>query len=159
VIGPEIRQAVLASFPAGTAFADATAGAQALDAAAPHVLIEGLDAVDDALAFLCALRERMPRARLFALIANAAHLPALGAFYAGAAAAAGHPLVREEIEPLFRAGGWRTAAITPVVDGRLPPPEAAPVEINAGAIIFQIGAAEMLERARTAAFFVVAVPL
>jgi hypothetical protein len=159
VIGPEIRQAVLANFPAGTAFADAAAGAAELDAAAPHVLLEGLDAVDDAPAFLRALRERMPHARLFALIANAAHLPALGAFYAGAAAAGAHPLVREEIEPLFRAGGWQTTAITPIVDGTLPPPGAAPVEINAGAIIFQIAEPAMLERARNAAFFVVADPL
>lgn len=156
--GPDIRRAVLANFPAGTVFANAAEGAGALDATAPHVLLEGLDDIDDPRAFLAAVRERMPHARLFALVANAAHLPALGAFYAGVAPAAAHPLVHAEIEPLFRSGGWQTTAITPIVDGALPPPEAAPVEINAGAIIFQIVDAAMLERARNAAFFVVADP-
>ncbi len=158
MIGPEIRRAVLASFPAGAAFADAAGGAEALDATAPHVLLEGLDAIDDPRAFLAAVRERMPHARLFALVANAAHLAALGAFYAGVAPAAAHPLVRAEIEPLFLAAGWQTTAITPIVDGSLPPPEAAPLEINAGAIIFQIADAATLERTRDAAFFIVADP-
>jgi hypothetical protein len=156
VIGPEIRRAVLANFPAGTMFADAAAGIGAIDAAAPHVLLEGLDAVDDPVGFLSALRVHVPRARLFALVANAAHLPALGAFFAGQAQSAGHPLVRAEIEPLFLAAGWQPTEITPIADGSLPPAQAVPVEINTGAIIFQIVDPAVLERARSAAFFIVA---
>ena len=150
----EIRAAVLANFPAGTAFLNAAACNGALDAAAPFVLLEGIDDLDDPIAVLSAVREQTINARLFALIANAAHLPALAAFYAGSRLATRHPLVRDELEPLFRAAGWQAASITPIVDAALP--AAAPVEINAGAIIFQIVEQAALERGRNAAFLVTA---
>jgi hypothetical protein len=154
VIAPEIRRAVLAHLPAGISCLNAAAGLDAIDPATPHVLVEGIEDRDDPIAFLTLVRERLPNARLFALVANAAHLPALAAFYAGRAPAAGHPLVRDEIEPLLRAAGWQPSTIAPIIDAALPP--TLPVEINGGAIIFQIVEPAMLERGRNAAFFVIA---
>ncbi len=103
-----MRRTLLANFPAGTPFLTAAperagfAAIAALDAQIPQLVIEGLDDLPDPGAFLRALHARAPQARLFALIANAAHLQTLGAFYGGAPPAAAHPLVFDEIVPLFR---------------------------------------------------------
>jgi hypothetical protein len=138
VIRPEIRQAVLANLPAGS------------------VLLEGLEDSEDPLALLRAAHAQAQHPQLFALIANGAYLPALGAFFNGGALAAGHPLVRAEIEALLLTAGWRARTIAAIADAAIPPPQAAPLEINAGAIIFQITDSAALERVRAAAFFVVA---
>jgi hypothetical protein len=156
VIRPEIRQSVLANLPAGTPCVQATSDIAALDPATTDVFLEALEEHADPLAVLRAVRAQLPRARLFALIANGAYLPTLGAFFAGAPFAAGRPLVHAEIEPLFSAAGWQTQTIVPAVDATLPPGQAAPLEINAGPIIFQITDPAVLERVRSAAFFVVA---
>jgi hypothetical protein len=156
VIRPEIRQTVLANLPAGTPCVHAAGDIGALDPATADVFLEAFEEHADPLAVLRAVRAQLPHARLFALIANGAYLPALGAFFAGGTLAAGRPLVHAEIEPLFSAAGWQTQTIAPIVDATLPQPQAAPVEINAGPIIFQITDPAVLERVRSAAFFVVA---
>lgn len=185
MIEPEIRRAFLAGVPAGTPLlilAPERAGYAALTAerndaavavhdmsaffargdapaAAPaNVLLEGLDELAAPLAALTQLRADAPHARLHVLIANAAHLVFLAAFFDGAPPPAGHPLVRAEIEPLFRAAGWEPLAVNAIADARLPPPAAVPVEINAGTIRFQFTSAAQLERGRIAAFLVVADP-
>ena len=181
MIHPEIRRAVVANFPAlarlvilappaaGYAAIVAARADVAVDVRTPdnvragddtpwpfaNVLLEGIDDLEDPVTFFERLRERTPRARLFALIANAAHLPGLGRFYAGAPSPA-RPLVREEIAPLFRAGGWEPASIASIVDASLPAPGSVPIEFDAGPIKFQIVDPEMLERGRCAAFFVTA---
>jgi hypothetical protein len=183
VILPAIRRAFLASVPSGTPLLivapDAagyaalaaergdpalavrrlerlTAGAD-LGAAAPaNVLLEGLDELAAPAAALRHLCTWAPHARLHVLVANAAHLPWLAAFFGGAPPPAGHPLVRGEIEPLFRAGGWEPQAVNAIVDAQLP--ATVPVEIAAGAIRFQLTDAARLERGRTAGFLVLAEP-
>jgi hypothetical protein len=183
VILPEIRRAFLAGVPAGTPLlivAPERAGYAALAAerddgavvvrdlhallaaenfpvdAVANVLLEGLDELAEPAAALRRLHERTPQARLYALVANAAHLVWLAAFYRGEAPPAGHPLVRSELDALFRAGGWEPQAVNAIVDAQLPPPAAVPVEIDAGAIRFQLTAAAMLERGRSAGFLIVA---
>jgi hypothetical protein len=178
-----MRQAILATFPPGTPLlilapeaadfgalvrarndaaievrplGEVAATGDALHPSIPYVLLEGLDDLDDPVSFLAGLRHRAPQARVFALIANAAHLHALGAFYSGAPLAAGHPLVRDEIEPLFRAAGWQPLAIEALVDESIPPAHALPFAANAGGIVFQLAEPVMLERSRNAAFLVVA---
>jgi hypothetical protein len=185
VILPAIRRAFLASVPPGTPLLivapdaagyaalaaerndpavavrplRALAAGESLDGGAiADVLLEGLDELDAPATALRLLRAQAPQARLHALVANAAHLAWLAAFYGGAPPPGGHPLVRSEIEPLLRAGGWGTPTITPIADGQLPPPGAVPVEIAAGRIRFQLTAAPLLERGRTAGYLVVAGP-
>jgi hypothetical protein len=186
VILPAIRRAFLASVPAGTPLlivapeamgyaalvaqrgdpAVALRSLAALEAGAPlgvdaiaNVLLEGLDELAAPVEALQRLRAQAPRARLHALVANAAHLAWLGAFFNGEAAPpGGHLLVRAEIEPLLRAGGWETQNVNAIADAQFPPPEAVPVEIAAGAIRFQLTAAPILQRGRTAGFLVAAVP-
>jgi NAD(P)-dependent dehydrogenase (short-subunit alcohol dehydrogenase family) len=183
VILPAIRRAFLASVPAGTPLLvvapDAAgyaalvaergdpavsvlplellgAGADLGTAAPADVLLEGLDELAAPAAALQELRARAPHARLHVLVANAAHLPWLAAFFGGAPAPAGHPLVRGEIEALFRAGDWEPQAIDAIADAGLP--ATVPVEIAAGAIRFQLADAAQLERGRTAGFLVIARP-
>jgi hypothetical protein len=183
VIDARLRGAVLAAFPLGTPFlivapeqadyaaiarerGDGAADIRPLEAVAatdgmlhasvPHVLLEGLDELDDPREFLDRLRARVPAARLFALVANAAHLPALSAFFAGGSPARGHPLVRDEIAPLLRAAGWEPLTIDPLADDSLPPAQAAPLIVRGSNIDFRIADAAALERGRCAAFFVVA---
>jgi hypothetical protein len=178
-----MRQAVLGTFPTGTPLlvlapeaaefaplvrarndaaidvrplAEVAASGDVLHSSIPYVLLEGLDDLDDPVSFLAGLRHRTPQARVFALIANAAHLHALGAFYSGAPLAGGHPLVRDDIEPLFRAAGWLPLAIEALIDESIPAAHALPFAANAGNIVFQMAEPVMLERSRNAAFLVVA---
>ena len=181
MITPDIRRASLTNFPIGTPFliaarepgwyadivrerndpavtlctlADLDTGGRIRDANAPHVFIEGLDGLARPSDFLRSVRERTPQARIFALISNAAHLMSLAAFYAGTPLAFEHPLVLEEIAQIFTDAGWTPLAVKSIVDPALP--DTAPVEITAGAISFRIVAPQMLERARTAAYLVIA---
>ena len=185
MIAPEMRRAALRTFPGGTPLtvlasplagfatllcergddvpvlrdlAAVAAGTERLDPATPHLLIEGLDALVDPGAFLRAVRERAPQARVFALISNAAHLGSLGAFYAGVPLAAAHPLVPEEIEPLFATGGWEILAIKNLVDEAIPPAAALPFAVTARNITFNLIEPAMLERCRNAGFLVIADP-
>ena len=123
-----------------------------------HVLLEGLDALDDPAAFLTLLRGRAPQARLFALVANAAHVRALGAFYTGTPLAPGHPLVVGDLEPLFLNAGWRPLAVKAYPDESLPAGPPLPFTFDAGDIVFTLAVPAALERARNAAFLVIADP-
>lgn len=134
------------------------AGEDLLHPTIPHVLLEGIDDLEDPILFLNRLRTRTPQARVFALVSNAAHLISLGSFYAGKRLAQGHPLVLEEIGPLFLAAGWQPLAITALLDESLPPAEALPVTVTAGEIGFQLVDPTVLMRGRSAAFLVVADP-
>ena len=185
MIAPDMRRAALRTFPLGTpltvlalplagfaAFlrerdddvpvlrdlAAVALDTERLDPATPHLLVEGLDALAEPEAFLRAVRERAPQARVFALISNAAHLGSLGAFYAGAPIAAAHPLVPEEIEPLFAAGGWQILAIKNLIDESIPPATALPFAVTARTITFNLIEPAMLERCRNAGFLVIADP-
>jgi hypothetical protein len=178
-----MRQAILSTFPPGTpllvlapeaaAFAplvrarndaaidvrslrEVAATTGVLHPSAAYVLLEGLDDLDDPGSFLTALRDRVPQARVFALIANGAHLHALGAFFSGVPLATAHPLVFSEIEPLFRAAGWQPLAIEALVDESIPAAQALPFVAGMGAIEFHVAEPAMLERGRNAAFLVVA---
>ena len=185
MIQPEIRRAFLARVPRGTPLlivapeaaqyatlaaerGDPAVTVRPLDAlvagtglnagAVADVVLEGLDELAAPVTALQQLRVQTPRARLHALVANAAHLTWLAAFYGGTQAPGGHPLVRSEIEPLLRAGGWEMQTLSAIVDGTLPSPDAVPVEILAGAIRFQLTDATVLERARTLGYLAVAGP-
>jgi hypothetical protein len=184
MIGPELRRSVLATFPPGTPLlvvAPNESGFAALlrernDAAAsvcapeelalrlpvpspvPHLLLEGLDAVDDPAATLALLRARAPQARLFSLVANAANVRALGAFYAGTPPARGHPLLIGDLEPLFLNAGWRPLAIKAYADASLPGSPALPVGVDTGDMVFTLADSATFERARTAAYLVIADP-
>jgi hypothetical protein len=183
MIRPEMRRAALATFPARTpltvvapARADfaallrdrndpaaalaelhevATAGT-ALDPTTPHLVLEGLDDLDEPVAFLAGLRRRTPEARIFALVSNAAHVGSLAGFYAGLPIAQAHPLVPEEIAPLFSAAGWKVLAIKNLIDESIPPASSLPFAVIAGAIAFNLVEPAMHERCRNAGFLVIA---
>lgn len=172
MITAAIRRGLLATFPPGTAlaivapagmFEDAVAarndpattlhsGVSGLPASSPNVIVEGLDAVADPAELLAALRVTAPAARLFALIANAAHLPALAAFFAGAAMADARPLVRADIEPLMRGAGWNAFAVEPIASE-------TPFATQLGGLTFALDDAAALERVAPAAFLAVADPV
>jgi hypothetical protein len=183
VIRAEMRQAVLSTFPPGTpllvlapdtaefaaivrarndaaidvrSLCEIAATGDVLHPSVPYVLLEGLDDLDDPHAFLAELRDRAPQARVFALIANGAHLHALGAFFSGVPLAAAHPLVLSDIEPLFRAAGWQPLAIENLIDESIPSSDALPFVAGLGDIEFHVTERAMLERGRNAAFLVVA---
>lgn len=178
MIGAQLRRAVLGNFPPGTPFlvlAPDRSGFAGIvrernedivtfrplgegppASACPHLLLEGLDELADPIAFLQRVRDVMPDARIFALVANAAHLVALATFYAGDAIAAEHPLTGAEIAPLFAAAGWTTLAIKPLADDALPAADAAPVMITAGGIGMECVDAATLDRGRTAAYLAIA---
>jgi hypothetical protein len=183
VIVDGIRRAAIATFPPGTPLLviapgaagydgilgdrnDAAIAFQALEAlapggstlpaATPHVFIEGLDALDDPAALLRSIGANMPEARLFALVANAAHVGSLSAFFSGIPLARAHPLVLLEIEPLLASSGWRTLATRAVTDDVLPAPAARPPILALGSIGFEIGEPAHYELVRTAAYFVIA---
>ena len=139
-----------------TGFDDGAPPAHPLLATVPHVLLEGLDDVEQPGAVLAALAQSAVHARLFALVANGAHLRALAAFIAGTPLARAHPLVRAELEPLFLAGGWQPLAITPIYDPSLAVPSSFPAHVDAGFAAVRVDDVEQLERGRTAAFMVVA---
>jgi hypothetical protein len=136
----------------------AAAAGAALDPAAPHLVIEGLDDLPAPHAFLAGLRSRTPQARIFALLSNAAHLGSLAGFFAGTPLAAGHPLVPGELEPLFDRGGWRILAIKTFIDATIPGAESLPFAIAGGAITFNLIQPAMLDYCRVAAFLVIADP-
>lgn len=125
-------------------------------AAAPHVLLEGLDAVERPAALLAALHERAPRARLFALVSNAAHVRGLAAFFGGRPLAANHPFVQAELEPLFAAAGWRTLAVTPIPDRSIEPPAELPGYLELANMSLRVEDAAMRDAGCTAAYLVVA---
>lgn len=178
MITAPLRRAVLGTFPAGTPFlvlAPETSGfaeivrERAEDAVQfcplageppastfPHLMLEGLDAIADPVAFLQRVRAQMPDARIFALVANAAHLVALGTLYAGRAIAAAHPLTFGEIAPLFAAAGWNPIAIKPLYDDALPAAAAAPLMITVAGLGMECVDAATLERGRAAAYLVIA---
>jgi hypothetical protein len=185
MFNPEQRRATLATFPAGTpllvlaatrtgfaelvaerndpatAFADletVVAGTGFIHATVGNVIIEGLDDLDEPGIFLAGLSGRLPQARIFALVANGAHLVALGAFFAGVPLAAGHPIVRDEIDSLFGQANWRIVAIKPIRDESLPAAEALPFAANIGPIVFALSDSAMLARSRDAGFLVIADP-
>jgi len=182
MIRPEMRRSTLATFPAGTpltvvaparadfaallrergdaavALADLHEAAAdgALDPTTPHLVLEGLDDLDEPVAFLRGLRRRTPEARIFALVSNAAHVGSLAGFYAGLPIAQAHPLVPEEIAPLFSAAGWKVLAIKNLIDESIPPASALPFAVIAGAIAFNLVEPAMHERCRNAGFLVIA---
>jgi len=135
---------------------EAIAAGGEVDAMTPHVVLEGLDDLEDPVEFLAGLRRRTPEARIFALVSNAAHVGSLAAFYAGLPIANAHPLVPEEIEPLFAAAGWKVLAIKNLIDESIPPASSLPFAVIAGAIAFNVVEPAMHERCRNAAFLVIA---
>lgn len=121
----------------------------------PNVIVEGLDALDDPASLLRDLRNRAGDARLFALIANAASVRALSAFFAGTPLARRHPLVEWEAQRLLADGGWKVLAVKPwpaaeTSEARLPLRLAMP------SIEFDVSDAQMLERVTPQAFIVIA---
>jgi hypothetical protein len=176
----EQRRETLGNFPAGTPFlvlAPASSGFAEIvrerndpavtyvelgsDAAvtpAPHVLIEGLDDVDEPAALLRIVRTAMPAARIFALIANGASFAAIGRFFAGEPIARAHPLTHGEIGPLFAAAGWNTLAIKPLYDTSLPAVERLPIAVTIRGFGMQCNDVAALERGRTAGYLVIADP-
>lgn len=122
----------------------------------PHVLLEGLDDVERPAELLLALHGRAVQARLFALVANAAHLRALTAFVAGTPLARVHPLVHDELRPLFDQAGWPPLAVTPVLDPLLRKPAAFPDHVDAGFASVRVDDEAAFERGQTAAYMVVA---
>jgi hypothetical protein len=178
VIGAAIRRGLLANFPPGTPLAIVApagafdelvatrndsaitlhANAETVPATSPHVIVEGLDAVDDPAALLARVRAAAPQARLFALASNAAHLPALAAFYAGAALAAARPLVRADVERALAAGGWQLVALEAIAaEVPFAVPE-IPGAVQLGALTFQLDDRATLERVLPAAYLAIADP-
>jgi hypothetical protein len=179
MITTAIRRGLLENFPFGTplaivapagTFEDAVtarndpattlhAGASGLPAMSSNVIVEGLDAVSDPAALLAALRAATPAARLFALIANAAHLPALAAFFAGATMAYARPLVRGDIEQLMSAAGWNAFAIEPIAGEAPFAPASIPGAVQLGGLTFALADAAALERVAPAAYLAIADPV
>ena len=122
----------------------------------PHVLLDGIDELDDPVTFLKDLRARAPEARMFALIANACNLIILERFYSEAVTIAAHPLVADQIPDLFEHAGWNVATVTEIMDDLIPANLPAPFPAQIGNIQFQIKDDEMRDRTRVAAFLVVA---
>lgn len=127
-------------------------------AAIPHIVLDGLENLNDPVALLTALRSATATARLFAVVSNAAHVWDLAALVNGAPATYGHPLVHDEIAALFSAAGWLPLGITPVPDPSLPVPAAFPAAIGAGRLAYRVDDRPAFERAATSAFIVVADP-
>lgn len=123
-----------------------------------NILLEGLDAVVDPVALLRGLAATAPEARLFALVANAAHFGALAAFYAGKPLGDGHPLVINEIGPLLTIGGWRTITINSIFDETIGAQAPPPVDLNLGSMRFHVTDEQMLARGRVHAFVAIAEP-
>jgi hypothetical protein len=120
------------------------------------VVVEGPEDVEDPVALLRSVRERAPVARLFALVANAAHARTFAGFFAGTLPARAHPFVYDELDPLFRAAGWTPLAITPNIDPSLELPHEPPVSLELGTVTLRLDDAATAERCRTAAFIVAA---
>jgi len=181
MIDADLRRAMLANFPPGASFAVVAApdkgyaallegrgdGAPLVELDGPlpepgtlgaveHVLLEGVDDVEDPAALLAAVRSAAPVARLFLLVSNAAYLRGLLSFFNGAPLARAHPLVEAEIAPLLGAGGWRPLAINPIADESIPGTQSLPFELVSPTICFKISDNEMLQRARVRAFIAVA---
>ena len=182
MIDAELRRAVLANFPPGTSLGvvapadkgysellsargDGAALVVLADGKAPsadalvsleHVLLEGVDDVEDPVGLLRSVRAAAPSARLFLVIANAAYARSLLAFFDGAPLARAHPLVGSEIEPLLAAAGWRPLAINPIADESIPADQALPFELTTPNMCIKISDSAMLERTRTRAFIVIA---
>ncbi len=133
-------------------------GSDAAVVPAPHLLIEGLDDINDAEHLLRIVREAMPATRIFALIANAANFTAIARFFNGESIARGHPLTRGEIEPLFNAAGWKILGIRPLYDQSLVALESVPVRVTIAGFGVDCTDAAMLERGRTAGYSVIADP-
>jgi hypothetical protein len=179
MITPAMRRGLLASFPRGTPLAiiappgafDALL-AERDDAAvsvheparldvppeAPNVVLEGLDTVDDPVALLAAVRALSPHARLFALVANAAYLPALAAFVLGETIASVRPLSRGELEAALPAAGWRMLALETLANDVPLAAAEPPGAIAIGPLTLHIDDDATLERVRPAAFLAVADP-
>jgi hypothetical protein len=183
MIGAAVRRGLLTNFPLGAplaivapdgAFDDVVAARNdpattlhvigperemvtGVPVTSPNVIVEGLDAVADPIALLTALRAAAPAARLFALVSNAAHLPALAAYFAGAAIAAAHPLVRADVERMLAAAAWNVIAVEPVA-GEAPFAPEIPGKVQLGALTFALDDAATIERVRPAAFLAIADP-
>lgn len=141
-----------------TCLLDPDQGSWAHPAAAtmPHILLDGIDELDDPTTFLNDLRARAPEARLFALIANACNLIVLERFYSQAVPIPAHPLVAGQLGSLFKAGGWDVATVNVIVDDLIPGNLAVPFPAEVGQIQFQIVDDDMRDRVRAAAFLVIA---
>lgn len=120
-----------------------------------NIVLEGLDASADPHGLLRAVARGAPRARLFLLVANAAHFGALGALYRGGPAAAGHPLVESELEPLLRSGGWQPLEIRRIFDDAIAQGP-LPVRVDVAPLRFTVDDGEMLARCRVQAFVAIA---
>jgi len=129
----------------------------ALDRMHENVLLEGLDAVDDPIGFLQAIRTAAPAARLFALVANAASLSGLANFVAGAALAPAHPLVRAELEPLFADAGYTVVRVE-ALESTLHDAEPRAGGWRLGHLLVAELEPDDLQRVRTDAFVVIADP-
>jgi|SRR5579872_654261 len=181
MIDADLRRALLANFPPGTSLAvvappdknysdllaargDA-ATLVALEGAWPapgalgrveHVVLEGIDDTDDPAGLLAAIAAAAPSARLFLVVANAAHMRGLQAFFNGTPLARAHPLVEAEIEPLLKGAGWRALTIDPIPDESIPLGQPLPFELPSPTICFKINDGAVLERARIRAFIAIA---
>jgi hypothetical protein len=127
-------------------------------AAGPHVIVEGLDALDDPAALLAHVRAAAPQCRMFVLASNAAYLPALAAFFSGAAPALARPLVLADLEALLAQTGWSVLAIEPIAAADTFPPPDVPGAIGIGPLTFHLADAAMLARVTPGALLAVADP-
>jgi hypothetical protein len=178
MITAAIRRGLLANFPPGTpldivapdgAFDELVtarndpsttlhADAGTVPAASTHVIVEGIDWVEDPVALFVQLRAAAPRARLFALACNAAYLPALTAYFTGAGTSTTRPLVRADVERVLAAAGWQIIGLEPIAgEAAFAAPE-IPGNVTLGPLTFRLADAAMLERMQPAAFLAVADP-
>lgn len=157
MITAAIRRGLLANFPPGTNVHALGSGAP-IAASAVHVIVEGLDAVDDPVELLARIRATAPQARLFALVANAAYLPALAAYFNGTAIAAVRPLTRDDVERILASSGWRQIALEEIADDDAFAVPGLPAVLPFGKLTFRIDDGAMAERVRAAAFLAIADP-
>lgn len=130
-------------------------GALALEGC-DNLIVEGLDELAEPVAFLRSLRAAAASARLFLLVANAAHAGALSAFFRGERLCGAHPLVKAELEDLLAASGWKTLAVNPLPAPSTLPAGVFPVHIATAGIQFDVADAAMLERLAPQAFVAIA---
>jgi hypothetical protein len=155
MITAAIRSGLLANFPPGTTV-HALGGGEAIPASAVHVIVEGLDAVEDPVALLADIRAAAPQARLFALVANGAYLPALAVYFGGTRIAAVRPLTRIDVERILAASGWHQIGLETIADDAAFAAPELPAAVRFGLLKFQIDDAATLERVRPAAFLAIA---
>jgi hypothetical protein len=123
----------------------------------PNVIVDGLDALDEPLTALRALRRPGTVARMYALVSNGAYGVTLLKFLACDAHAAAHPLVAADLPDLFAESGWCLVDRIAMVDQSVAHGP-IPYAVTERDVSLKVTTPEIAERLSTAGFLVIADP-